>query len=219
MLNKELFAQMFTVMCEMVSKDPSKGLTGLYYETLKDLTDDQFSQAVNNLIQTNKYNKLPLPAEIREQALGSVDDVALRTLAYVEKVMIDIGQYESVEFADKTVHMTIEALGGWEKCCTMPEEEWKFVKKDFLKLYKAFKASPRNYPDRLVGFVERTNSFNAFNEFIPTPIRIGFDYELKLFKNGFVQKQIKPKEETILEEDRAGVKNLLNGLVDNMRLH
>jgi hypothetical protein len=68
---------------------------------------------------------------------------------------------------------TIEALGGWVKICAMPEEEFKWAEKDFLKIYPAFSGRSVKAPMKLIGIFEQQNSARGFFDHIPEPVYIG----------------------------------------------
>ena len=59
----------------------------------------------------------------------------------------------------------VEGIGGWQRICQMPLDEWKFQKQEFLKLYKAYmKSGKAPIVDYLVGTVEQKNRFGGYLE-------------------------------------------------------
>lgn len=76
MLNKSLFAQTMTMLFELYEKEQTKPLMDIYYGTLKDMDDADFSNAVTDLLKTRVYPTMPKPAEIleRSQAVKIIDN-------------------------------------------------------------------------------------------------------------------------------------------------
>lgn len=178
MLENKVFAEGFTGLCAVYEKEPSKILADIYYKMLSDLSNEQFKMATENILKTNKYAKIPSIAEIRESAFGNLEDKALQALALVEDAMRRVGQYNTVVFPDKVIHMVVEALNGWERCCSMDtENEWKWVRKEFIALYKVFAANPRQYPEKLIGYHERLNTVNGHFAYIQEPVLIGNEHK------------------------------------------
>ena len=68
MLDEKVFSDGFAVLCDVVKEVDSKRLAEIYYDALSDLTDAEFQRAVKGSMRTNKYHKLPMPAELREHA-------------------------------------------------------------------------------------------------------------------------------------------------------
>lgn len=165
MLDKGKFKEGMSVLCEMFSREPSKFLLQGYYMVLQSLTEEQFERAIENILADRKYNKLPLPAEIKEMVLGKAEDKAIMALDKLEKGMARIGKYNSAVFDDPLIHAVVETMGGWIKLCSMEWEEWKFARKDFERIYKAYMANfdRINIPTRLIGISEHQNDFNCLD--------------------------------------------------------
>lgn len=163
MLSRKLFASEFTGLCEICDKEQSETLNDVYYETLKNLTDEQFRKAIRRVISTTIYKKLPMPAEILEAVHGNLDDKAVLALTELQSGIAKYGFYDTVQFSDTVIHMVVDAMGGWEAVSCMTIDDWKFQgKKEFINLYKACAKNPkREYPEKLVGYHERHNAFNG----------------------------------------------------------
>jgi len=130
-----------------------------YYAALEDLTTDQFKESVSCLIRTRKYSTLPVPAEIREAAVGDLDGAAMLALTNFERSRATYGANNSVAFEDPTIHVVVMQMGGWIKVNGIIDSEWKFTRNDFLKLYKAIAPKINNYKilHHLVGIAEGDN--------------------------------------------------------------
>jgi len=173
MLDKTKFAEMMTMLCEVFGKEPTKPLIAAYYMALKDMTQQELERAIEGIL-TKKFNKMPLPAEILEFIHGNLEDRAMLALEKVERAMRDVGGYRSVVFDDPVIHMVIESFdGGWPGLCAIPEREWKFARKDFLKLYQAMSKEKNRRPvPKLVGIHEHINQLNGC-EYKGRPVVVG----------------------------------------------
>lgn len=134
----------------------------VYFESLKDLTDDQFLNAIVKIVQTTSklYPDDNLISIIRETVYGPIEDKAVLAWTEARQAIISIGMYQSVSFADPIINGVIEAMGGWEKFCSMLIEEEPFRQKDFVNLYEALSRSGRVCPVKLIGYHERLNGFS-----------------------------------------------------------
>lgn len=166
MKNEVEFFKRMTVLGELYGKEISKGLMDLYWESLQDLTDEQFEKACQIISRSNKYNSLPKPAEFLEAINGTSSDqkskdeiLATQALLKLEEAIQKHGYYDSVQFDDPRIHKAIEHLGGWMKISTITMDEWTWIKKDFEKIYKSLLNRPydESYPNRVVGFLEQDN--------------------------------------------------------------
>jgi len=171
-MDNKVFAEGFAGLCAVFNREPSKVLADIYFKMLSDLSNEQFKKATENILKTSKYAKLPSIAEIREAALGSTEDKAMQALTLAEDAMRRVGHYKTVVFPDKVIHMVVEALEGWEKCCLTPEDEWKWKRKEFISLYKVFASNPRPCAEKLIGFHDRVNGTKGIKE-PQTPVLIG----------------------------------------------
>ena len=159
------FFPVFTMLCETYNKQPTKSLASAYFMVLEDLTISEFQTAVKSVLATRKFTNLPMPADILEVVNGNPDDEALIALKELEDAMGIFGAYKSVIFKNKLIMACVEGMGGWQRICQMPLDEWKFQKQEFLKLYKAYmKSGKAPLVDYLVGIAEQKNRFEGYLE-------------------------------------------------------
>ena len=188
MLSKEKFYALFSGLCDIVGKEPSKTLFKVYYEVLKHLTDEEFETAINKLLTSWKFKTLPMPAEILEMVNGNLEDQAILALTKVERAIREIGPYQTVVFDDPIIHAVINAFdGGWTGICSMTLDEWKFAKKDFIKIYKAYASNPDKLPEipnKLIGLHEHNNALNGYHKHIPLPVFVGNKEKAKEIYSG-----------------------------------
>lgn len=131
----------------------------LFYQALKDLTDDQFKNAVLKIVQTTSklYPDDNLIAMIREKVSGTSEDRAVIAWTVARAAIFSHGYYKSVSFEDRIINGAIAGMGGWEKFSSMLVEEEPFRQRDFVALYEAISATGRHCPEKLVGYFERIN--------------------------------------------------------------
>ena len=106
---------------------------------------------------------MPKIAEIRENALGETKELMnLRMQMAREKILFAIrkyGIYQSVEFDDKGIHALIDSTGGWQKICSMEQNEFEdlFKYNNFEKIYGAYWKLPRNVSQNYLGLHDNGN--------------------------------------------------------------
>jgi hypothetical protein len=163
----EGFEQAMLVLNETFG-DSNKPLSDLkmklYFEALKDLTIEQLHNAVLVLANTKTMHIFPTPAEIREAIKGNAQDQAMIALGQLKHAMETIGGYKSVSFEDKTIMAVVQAMGGWTKLCETPYDEWKWLEKDFVKIYQAYSVRDVPAPEKLTGIVDHQNQLYGYTE-------------------------------------------------------
>lgn len=173
------FAECMIALQETFTPDKpiSETKMELYFRLFKDISIEVFKEACFNVCQTKHISTFPLPAEIRDAITGNLDDQAILAYDKFTKGKAQTGVYQTVIFDDITIHAVIEAMGGWEAVCLIPEDEWKFKRKEFLDLYKAFKKNPRtDTPQKLIGLIEGHNlQAEDWRKYIGEPVYIGFE--------------------------------------------
>lgn len=136
--DKERFAMCMSAMAEAFSQEVSDLKGDIYFKALSDLSINSIEQAVWNIINTRTTATFPKVAEIRESVMGKVEDKAMLALSKVEKAVREVGGYASIVFDDPLIHAVIQTFNnGWVGVCDMSADEWKWSRKDFLKLYEA----------------------------------------------------------------------------------
>lgn len=95
MLSQNLFAQTMTMLFELYEKPQTKPLMDIYYQTLKDMSDNMFKASVDNILKNRVYPTMPKPAEIyvsfseAAQNLGNVLRRRGNTEEYILEMMIE----------------------------------------------------------------------------------------------------------------------------------
>lgn len=172
----EKFSVLMAALSEAFSQPVSPQKIEIYFRALQDLDIREIEDACWYIINTRTTSTFPKIAEIRQAVSGQLEDQALMACLAVERAMQEVGAYQSVVFDDPVIHLVIDAFpGGWPGICSMPFEEWKFKRKEFIELYKTFKrggGGNRRPPPKLCGIIEQTNFQRGLEEHIPEPVRI-----------------------------------------------
>ena len=124
---------------EMFSDPLSESRALLYFEALADLPLETVVGALRHARRVCKF--FPRPAELREFALGSVEDRAREAWRRVLGAVEHVGTYESVNFGDPVTHGVIEAMGGWHQAWAWERAdgpELLGLERDFVSLYRLY---------------------------------------------------------------------------------
>jgi len=155
MLDRQLFAQMFAMLCEVYNRQQTGPLMDGYYLVLKQMGDEEFKSAVASILENRTMQALPKPAEILEYAKPQLEALAALALQDLESAFCSAGRYRSVRFEDPVLHSVITAMGGWTHICEMEKREWEFKRKEFPRLY-ALHARRGSHPEHVAGQLEKT---------------------------------------------------------------
>lgn len=118
----------------------------VYEVHLKDLTNEQFTQAVKSLVDNFKYNYFPLIAHFRD-ACGDTDvSKSQIAIARLRNYAGRAGSTNSVNFNDTALHLVVDSFGGWNTVCYWGVEQWSVNLKRMTDLYSVFKRSGQGLP-------------------------------------------------------------------------
>lgn len=163
----ERFLFVMAALGEAAGQESSAFKEKVYAEALKDVPIGQIESAAWEIIRNRTLSTFPKVGEIREYIHGGKsEDKAVLALNKLERAMSSVGKYRSVTFDDPFITATVSAMGGWPKICCMEQDEWKWARKDFDKIYRAFSQQPiasLQIPEHLPGIEERDNSANGYN--------------------------------------------------------
>jgi len=180
MNDKIKFKELITALCELHDKKLSQTLADIYWESLKQFTDEQCIKVFKELILTSRF--FPKPVDFIEILKGKEEHNA--TIAWIEvlNAVKSVGNYQSVKFSDPVIHSVIQVMGGWEKLAsTMTSDEEKWKQKEFEKLYQVMERRGK-HPEYLPGTHEMEN-FRMGNELDREIIKIGLDGRNKKLLN------------------------------------
>ena len=167
------FLNLMAGIGELYAKPLSTHLIDIYWQSLQSFELIDVEMALQSHINNPDCGQyFPKPADVVRFIEGNGETKALQAWAKVEKVIIQVGSYQSICFDDPIIHAVIEDMGGWVKLCSVKNEELPFRANEFQKRYLGFtrKAPPR-YPKYLMGIAELDNSKNGYA--IEAPLLIG----------------------------------------------
>lgn len=137
MTDDERFAMAITALAESYRQKVTPGLFHGYRMGLAGLTTTDIERACALALQKCKF--MPVPAELRELAGtggDSYESMAERAFHTLDKAVSSLGGDRSVNFHDGAINAAVRLLGGWQKCCDQPREEFeKWYRKDFIRTY------------------------------------------------------------------------------------
>jgi|GEM_PF-5684442 len=140
-------------------QEATKALVHGYWMGLKDLEVEQVELGFAQAMRQSRF--MPTVAEVRELAgILSGDDAALIAWETFQKAVSRHGAYASVKFQDRAINATVRNLGGWERLCGLPAEEFdKWLRKDFLAVYPTMaKSAAGPAGEALGGIHDRQNN-------------------------------------------------------------
>ena len=175
MKNQELFKNFMAGLGEVFGKEISDILFDIYWNALKDFTDEQCKTAFNKAMVQCKF--FPKPVEIIELiggGPGKLEDVAQLQADLVVSAIRKIGSYQSVKFKDPVTTAVIQqSFGGWIKICLeLMETSEKWFRKDFISAYQTYFRQGIKSSGHLSGLVETDNMTRGHLEFIPDPLMV-----------------------------------------------
>lgn len=159
-------------LAEMFRKQLSEPGLRLYAAAIADIPANIVETAVCESAKSCKF--MPTPAELRELAgEARIDDRATLAWEAFSRAVASVGYYKSPDFDDPIINATVRTLGGWERWCSMPSDEFdKWGRQEFVKTYAVFSRTGVNgdVAAPLVGCFERENGLlgdHRQNERVP----------------------------------------------------
>ncbi|MGN6085817.1 DUF6475 domain-containing protein [Trinickia sp.] len=116
---------------------------------------------------------LPKPADVVRMLAGSTQDAALVAWSKVDRAVREVGTYRSVVFDDPVIHRVVTDMGGWVPLGAKDENEWPFVRNEFVNRYRGYRmrSETPDYLPVLIGIAEAANSKEGFG--CAAPMLIG----------------------------------------------
>lgn len=157
--NRERLGQLVVMLAEAFRQTASKHTLAAYELGLMDLPLEDCERIVVRAIRECKF--MPSVSELREMlGAGSMSHKDAAVLAWdcFERAVVRHGGYSTVLFEDPAINATVRQLGGWERCCGMPAEEFDtWLRKDFERIYAVHARTGRGSDDPLLGMFARDN--------------------------------------------------------------
>lgn len=176
MKDQVLFKNWMAMLGEAFDREISKNLSNLYWIALNQFTDEQCESAFKQASVSCKF--FPKPAELIELIngpKGNIDDIAMVQANAVINAMKNVGAYKSVVFDDPiTMAVIQQGYGGWQKMCAdSNEDQNKWFRMEFAKIYKAYSSQNVTLSGKLIGIHETENLELGYNDHIPETVLIG----------------------------------------------
>lgn len=146
-------------------KDYSLFGSGVWWEAMKPFDFKAVADALNrHCVNPDVGQFLPKPADVVRMLEGSTQDAGLVAWAKVDRAVRQLGTYRSVAFDDALIHRVIADMGGWVQLGTKNEDEWPFLRNEFVNRYRGFRGRSEvpEYPPVMIGICESQNSREGF---------------------------------------------------------
>jgi hypothetical protein len=149
-------------LCEAFNRTASEATYAAYELGLSGLTPAQVENAAALALQRCRF--MPVPAELREFALAggrSFEAMAEQAFETLRRAVRTSGGDYSVNFADGGINAAVRLLGGWQRVCELPREQFDvWLRRDFLAAYINLcrNGCPQEMMGYLVGNLERANA-------------------------------------------------------------
>jgi len=183
------FIELMTMLTETYGRKPlTEAALAAYWMALSDISIETIRQRATSHLKTSEF--FPKPSDLRNQT--DISDIAVMAWDTTYKAIKKYGGYQSVRFSDPVIHSVIHVMGGWEEVC-WSDEDYKWVEKRFLDLYRAMARKPAHeHPQLLVGRLERENHSNGFasGEFIGLFIPVCYHAPCDLLETIAPQKRL-----------------------------
>ena len=145
----------------------------VWWQAMQPFDMDAVSEAFSkHCVNPDNGQFMPKPADIVKMLEGSTQDSGLVAWSTVDKAIRRVGTYRSVAFDDAIIHRVIVDMGGWIQLGTKTEDEWPFIRNEFVNRYRGYKMRKETpeYAPILIGVSEAHNSKEGFRIEPPTLI-------------------------------------------------
>lgn len=154
-------------------QDFSKFAASVWISAMQPFDFDAVADAMNrHCVNPDNGQFMPKPADIVKMLHGSTQDSALVAWAKVDSAVRHRGTYVSVVFDDPIIHRVLMDMGGWGLVGGKGEDEWPFVRNEFVNRYRGYKARSEtpDYPPMLIGLADAQNNRLGFKKGAPVLI-------------------------------------------------
>jgi hypothetical protein len=163
--HREPFFALIAGVYAFYDKSFSEFAGAVWWEAMKPFDLPAVKDALNrHCINPDVGQFMPKPADVVRMLQGSTQDAGLVAWAMVDKAVRQIGTYRSVVFDDPLTHRIVSDMGGWVALGMKTEEEWPFVRNEFVNRYRGYRGRSEvpEYPPVLIGISQSANSREGF---------------------------------------------------------
>ena len=125
------FKEQVVMLGEVFDKKITGGLIKIYWETLRQYSDEQAANAISAHVRTGTF--FPRPADLIKLIDGTSEENAHEAWAEVLRQLTD---FANAKF-DPATERAVQAMGGAEYLSHMSYHDLEFKKKDFLDYYES----------------------------------------------------------------------------------
>lgn len=176
--DRERFFKMLAVFAEIHNRPISDGSIETYFKILSPWNIEDVLRAGNDILKHSQF--FPKPADfiqrLETEKQLSEDERAIMAWTTLMRERDCGDQYDSVEFEDGAMGRAVfDLFGGWTGMFDVKYDELKFLKKDFLSLYKIHARRIDLKPIHLPGIFEKdgaahnVHTIKAISDGGPTP--------------------------------------------------
>ena len=169
------FTQVIAALAATFRQEATQAVYLGYWMGLRDLTLEDVKRAAVRAMRTSKF--MPAVAELRELAGEMLPDHrAVKAWEAFKEAIRRHGYYQSISFDDGLINATVHNLGGWMPLIERldSEEDEKWVRKDFERVYKAFAISGIGHEQArpLIGYCDVENHRNGYLKDVGEPVKV-----------------------------------------------
>ncbi|MBR8343054.1 hypothetical protein KDX40_04790 [Burkholderia ambifaria] len=166
----EKFHTLLSDVYAFYGKDISTFAVRVWTEAMRPFDFSAVAEALNrHLMNPDTGQFLPKPSDVVKVLQGSTQDSALVAWSKVDSTIRHKGTYVSVVFDDPIIHRVILEMGGWVQIGGKSEDDWPFVRNEFVNRYRGYKTRglPADYPAVLIGIADAQNARQGFGQSVP----------------------------------------------------
>jgi hypothetical protein len=159
--NEKEFVKILTIAAEVFGKEMSQGLIKVYFETLKDISFEQVSQALSSTVKTLKW--FPKPSEIRELALQGKKILADE--AWAEVLMLKdscCGTGLEPVYSSPMIEQAARSVGGLNGIWMAGVDQESYIRHAFVQAYNGL--AEREHKDLMIGAPSREEAKQILNK-------------------------------------------------------
>lgn len=159
------FAALLAGVHGFYRQDFSEFAQSVWWQAMKQFDFDAVADALNrHCVNPDTGQFMPKPADIVKMLQGTTQDSGLVAWSKLDKAVREVGPYQTVAFEDPIIHRVVVEMGGWVSFGSKSEDEWPFVRNEFVNRYRGYKMRREipEHPPKLVGIAEAENVKNGF---------------------------------------------------------
>lgn len=147
---------------ETYSKQITKTLLDIYFESLKSFSIDEVCEAFSrHLVCPDHGTFFPKPADIARLINSNKptpEQMAELAWMHIEREISRIGAYGTLKMEDKQALAAVKNMGSWKDLCHMNVDKLPWAKKQFIENYMTFENTPAEMlPSHLPGIQDLHN--------------------------------------------------------------